>query len=70
MTPVRMGIVMPAINGFVGLPITALALYYANKRFLDHPLWLRVCLDAIVVFMFVTAALTAQDLLAQIASWL
>ncbi|MCH7661176.1 MAG: divalent metal cation transporter [Euryarchaeota archaeon] len=70
MTPVRLGIVMPAINGLIGIPLTALALYYANKKFFDHPLWMRVCFAAIVLFMFVTAALTAQDLYEQIIGWL
>lgn len=70
MTPVRLGIVMPAINGLIGIPLTALALYYANKKFFDHPLWMRVCFGAIVVFMFVTAALTAEDLYTQILNWL
>ena len=70
MTPVRLGIVMPAVNGLIGLPLAALALYYANKKFFDHPLWLRVCLATIVVFTFVTAAVTAQDLYAQIVGWL
>lgn len=70
MTPVRLGIIMPAVNGIIGLPLTTLALYYANKRFFDHPLWLRIFLGALVVLMFVLSALTAQDLTAQIISWL
>lgn len=70
MTPVRLGIVMPAVNGLIGLPITALALYFANRKFFDHPLWLRAGFAVIVGLMFVLALLTASDLASQIAGWL
>ncbi|WP_122088496.1 NRAMP family divalent metal transporter [Halalkalicoccus subterraneus] len=70
MTPVRLGIVMPAVNGIIGLPLTTLALYYANERFFDHPIWLRAFLGALVVLMFVASALSAQDLATQVLSWL
>lgn len=69
-TPVRLGIIMPAINGVIGLPITALALYFANRKFFDHPLWLRVCFIIVVVVMFLLAILTAQGLYNQIVAWL
>lgn len=69
-TPVRLGITMPAINGVIGLPITALALYSANRTFFDHPLWLRVCFTIVVVIMFVLALTTAQGLFEQIIQWL
>ena len=70
MTPVRLGIVMPAINGVIGLPITALALYFANRRFFDHPLWMRVGFTIIVGLMLLLAVLTGQDLYGQILNWL
>jgi manganese transport protein len=69
-TPVRLGITMPAINGVIGLPITALALFYANEKFFDHPLWMRVGFGIVVVVMFALALLTAQDLFNQIVHWL
>jgi manganese transport protein len=70
MTPVRLGITMPAINGVIGLPITALALFYANEKFFDHPLWMRVGFGIVVGVMFVLALLTAQSLYGQIIGWL
>lgn len=70
MTPVRLGIVMPAVNGVIGLPITALALYFANRRFFDHPLWMRIGFTIIVGLMLLLAVLTGQDLYSQILNWL
>jgi len=70
MTPVRLGIVMPAVNGLIGLPITALALYFANRKFFDHPLWMNVGLAIVTALMFVMAGLTAQSLYDQIVAWL
>jgi manganese transport protein len=70
MTPVRLGITMPAINGVIGLPITALALFFANEKFFDHPLWLRICFGIAVVVMFLLSLLTAQSLYGQIVQWL
>lgn len=69
-TPVRLGITMPAINGVIGLPITALALYFANRTFFDHPLWLRGCFAIVVVIMFALALTSAQGLISQIIQWL
>jgi manganese transport protein len=69
-TPVRLGITMPAINGVIGLPITALALFFANEKFFEHPLWMRVGFAIVVVVMFALALLTAQDLYSQIIEWL
>lgn len=68
--PVQLGILMPAVNGVVGLPITAVALYFANRRYFDHPQWLRITLGIIVVVMFILALTTAQDLGKQIFQWL
>lgn len=69
-SPVQLGITMPAVNGLVGLPITALALYFANRKYFDHPLWMRVGFAVIVGLMFVLAALTAEGLYHQIVGWL
>lgn len=70
MTPVRLDILMPAINGVIGLPITALSLYFTNRTFFNHPLWLRVCFAITVGIMFVLALLTTHGLYEQIVQWL
>ncbi|PSP88095.1 iron transporter [Halobacteriales archaeon QS_4_69_34] len=70
MTPVRLGIVMPAVNGLIGLPITALALFFANRKFFDHPKWLDFALAVVTGLMFVFAFLTARSLYGQIVGWL
>jgi Mn2+/Fe2+ NRAMP family transporter len=70
MTPVRLGIVMPAVNGLIGLPITALALFFANRKFFDHPKWLDLALAVVTGLMFVFAFLTARSLYGQIVGWL
>ncbi|GAB3673771.1 divalent metal cation transporter [Halopiger thermotolerans] len=61
-TPVSLALMMPAVNGVVGLPITALALYGAVCRYYD-PSWAEhaVFLTA-VVLMFLTSILTAESL--------
>jgi manganese transport protein len=69
-TPVRLGITMPAINGVIGLPLTALALFFANEKFFDHPLWMRVGFAIVVGVMFLLAIITAQGLYSQIVAWL
>jgi manganese transport protein len=70
MTPVQLGITMPAVNGLIGLPITALALFFANQRFFDHPRWLDAIFGVITLLMFVFTFLTAKDLYSQIVGWL
>lgn len=69
-SPVQLGITMPAVNGLVGLPITALALFMANRKHFDHPLWMRVGFAVVVGLMFVLAGLTAEGLYTQIVGWL
>ena len=69
-SPVQLGITMPAVNGLIGLPITALALFFANRKFFDHPLWMRIGFAIIVVLMFVLAGLTAESLYDQSVNWL
>jgi Mn2+/Fe2+ NRAMP family transporter len=70
MTPVRLGITMPAVNGLIGLPITALALFFANRKFFDHPRWLDAVFGVVTVLMFVFTFLTARSLYGQIIGWL
>lgn len=69
-TPVRLGIVMPAVNGLIGLPIFALALFFANRKFFDHPRWLNAVFAVVTVLMFVFTFLTARSLYSQIVTWL
>ncbi|UPM43177.1 NRAMP family divalent metal transporter [Halocatena salina] len=70
MSTVRLALVMPAVNGLIGLPITALALYFANRKFFDHPLLLRIYFALLVGLMFVLGLLTAQGLHGQIIHWI
>lgn len=70
MTPVRLAITMPAVNGVIGLPLTALGLYFANKRHFDHPPWLRAVMALVVLLMFAMSALTAESLYHTIVGWL
>lgn len=69
-TPVKLGILMPAVNGVIGLPITVVALYVANKRFFDHPRWLRVSLGIAVVVTIILSLVSAIDLAKTILQWL
>lgn len=68
--PVRLGIIMPAVNGVVGLPITAVALYFANRRFFDHPPWLRIALGLVVIVMIVLSLVTGRELATTVMEWL
>ncbi|MDL5362747.1 NRAMP family divalent metal transporter [Halalkalicoccus sp. NIPERK01] len=69
-TPVTLAITMPAINGVIGLPITAVALYAAVTRYFDPSRLERAAFLAVVLVLFVGAALTAQDLAGTIAGYL
>lgn len=68
--PVELGILMPAINGVIGLPLTAVALYAASERFFDHPRWLRVGLGVVVVVITVLSLVSGVDLVNTISRWL
>ena len=71
-TPVALAITMPAVNGVVGLPVTALALYGAVVRHYDYDVSRteRAVFAAAVVVMFAGAALTAESLATTVASYL
>lgn len=69
-TPVTLAITMPAINGVIGLPITAIALYGAVTRYFDPSRLERAAFLAVVCVLFVGSALTAQDLVGTIAGYL
>jgi len=51
-TPVKLALLMPAVNGVVGLPITALALFAAIERHFDPNRLERAVFLAAVVLMF------------------
>ncbi|MFC6716662.1 NRAMP family divalent metal transporter [Natrialbaceae archaeon GCM10025810] len=61
-TPVSLALMMPAVNGVVGLPITALALYAAVNRFFDPSRLERAIFLTAVALMFAVSATTAQSL--------
>ncbi|WP_049927339.1 NRAMP family divalent metal transporter [Halopiger goleimassiliensis] len=66
-TPVSLALLMPAVNGVVGLPITALALYAAIERYYEPSRLERAVFLAAVVLMFVTSLVTAESLARSIA---
>ncbi|MFC4438038.1 MULTISPECIES: NRAMP family divalent metal transporter [Natrialbaceae] len=61
-TPVRLALLMPAVNGVVGLPITALALYAAVNRYFEPTLSEQALFLTAVVLMFLTSIVTGQSL--------
>ncbi|WP_247001493.1 divalent metal cation transporter [Halosolutus gelatinilyticus] len=61
-TPVSLALLMPAVNGVVGLPITALALYAAVNRYFEPTSTERAVFLAAVFLMFLTSIVTAQSL--------
>jgi Mn2+/Fe2+ NRAMP family transporter len=69
-TPVYLAITMPAVNGVIGLPITAIALYAAVSRYFDPTRTEKAVFLAAVVLMFVSSALTADSLAQTIMGFL
>ena len=69
-TPVYLAITMPALNGVIGLPITAGALYLAVTKYFDPTPAERAVFLTTVAIMLIGAALTAQSLAQTIASFL
>ena len=61
-TPVSLALLMPAVNGVVGLPVTALALYAAVNRYYDLSTAERGVFLGAVLLMFLTSMVTAQSL--------
>lgn len=68
LTPVRMAITMPALNGAIFLPVTILAMYRATRH--EMPTWQRIASFAAVVIMFGGSILTAQSLFNTVISFL
>lgn len=68
MTPVRMAITMPALNGAIFLPITILAMFTATR---DEMGGKQKAVSALAVLvMFAGSLLTAQSLATTISGWL
>jgi manganese transport protein len=61
-TPVTLALLMPAVNGVIGLPITALALYAAVTRYFEPTATERAIFLAAVVVMFLTSISTGHSL--------
>jgi manganese transport protein len=63
-TPAYMAITMPALNGVIGLPITAIALYAATNRYFD-PSSIEKALFALVVLILLVGSIFTADSLVQ-----
>ncbi|WP_436347507.1 NRAMP family divalent metal transporter [Natronorubrum sp. FCH18a] len=70
LTPVRMAIIMPAINGLIALPITVLALIGAVNRYRDVSTKENVAFALVALVLLAGSALTAESLAATISGWL
>lgn len=68
LTPVRMAITMPALNGAIFLPVTILAMYSATAG--EMPRWQKVVSFIAVIVMFGGSILTAQGLIDTITGFL
>ena len=68
LTPVKMAILMPAINGIIFLPIITFAMYAYTKDLM--PRWQCVATMAVIAILTIGSLLTAQDLYGTITTWL
>lgn len=68
MTPVRMAITMPALNGAIFLPVTILAMYRATEH--EMPTWQKTVSALAVIVLFVGSILTASSLYETIINFL
>lgn len=70
LTPVRMAIVMPAINGLIGLPVTVFALIGAVNRYYDITLKENIGFALAALVLLAGSVLTAESLASTLAGWL
>lgn len=70
LTPVRMAIVMPAINGLIGLPVTVFALIGAVNRYYDITLKENLGFLLAALVLLAGSVLTAESLASTITGWL
>ncbi|NIC00890.1 divalent metal cation transporter [Halobacterium sp. R2-5] len=59
---VQLALVVPAVNGVIGLPVTVLALYGAMHRYYNPTLTENVIFGGIVILTFLLALLTGKSL--------
>lgn len=64
LSPVELAIVMPAVNGVIGLPFTVLALYGAVDRYFDLSRVEHAVFAVTTLVTFVTAAVSFPSLVA------
>lgn len=70
LTPVRMAIIMPAINGLIGLPVTVFALIGAVNRYYDITLKENIGFALAALVLLAGSVLTAESLASTLAGWL
>jgi Mn2+/Fe2+ NRAMP family transporter len=69
-TPVRLALLMPAVNGVIGLPATVVALYLATHEYYDLS-WIEdLSFVTATALMIVAALVTTQSLGGTIVQWL
>lgn len=68
-TAVELAILMPAVNGVIGLPLTVLALYGAMNRYYDLSRTEHAIFVVAVLLMFTAAVVSVESLLELIAAW-
>lgn len=69
-TPVRLAITMPAVNGAIGLPLTAFGMVAAINKYTDVSLKANVAFVLASAFLLIGSLLTAQSLYETILSFL
>ena len=69
-TPVRLALLMPAVNGVIGLPATVVALYLATHKYYDLSRLEDTVFVVAVALMIVAALVTTQSLGETILQWL
>ncbi|QLD89044.1 divalent metal cation transporter [Natronomonas salina] len=68
-TPVRLALLMPAVNGVVGLPATVVALYLATHEHYELSWFEDFSFVTAVALMIVAALVTTQSLGSTIVQW-
>lgn len=68
LTPVRMAIIMPALNGAIYLPVTLLAMYSANRHRIG--LKQKMVTALAIAVLFAGSLLTAESLYMTVVGWL
>ena len=69
-TPVRLGILMPAVNGLIGLPVTAIAMILAVNRYTDVKRSHNIGFMIAAGVLLIGSLLTAQSLYDTVVSLL